>query len=79
MERLHHLCPKTVPWHQDARPLGATRRAGCLRAKKEAAKKSLGRKKMLLRSQHHRIKTACRLRRRREDIKIRLRLRDGLR
>ena len=47
--------------------------------KKEAAKKFPGRKKTLQRSQHHCVKTACRLRRQPMDIKIRLRLRDGLR
>ena len=46
--------------------------------KKEAAKKSLGRKKTLLRSQHRNIKTARRLLRRRMDIKTRLRLHDRL-
>src|SRR4051812_38925565 len=47
MERLHHLCIKTPPLPQDARPHGATHRAGCPRMKKEAAKRSRGRKKAL--------------------------------
>ena len=58
MERLHHLCPKTVPWHQGARPHGAIHHARCLRAKREAAKKFLGRGKLHLRSPWHLAKTA---------------------
>ena len=79
MERLHHLRIKTAPSHQDARPRGVTRHAGRPRMKKEAAKKSLGRKKTLLRSQHRSTKTVRHLLRWRVDIKTRLCLRDGLR
>ena len=79
MKCLRHLHIKTSPSHQGVRPRGATHRAGRPRMKKEAAKKSLGRKKTLLRSQHHSAKSARRLPRWRVDIKTRLRLRDGLR
>ena len=78
MEHLHHLRIKMAPSHQDARSRGVTRHTGHLRMKKEAAKKSPVRKKTLQHFQHHCVKTACRLRRRRMDIKIRLRLRDRL-
>ena len=63
MARLHHLCPKTVPWRQGAQPHGTTRRVRRPRKKKEAAKKSLGHEKMPLHSLCHPGKTACRLRR----------------
>ena len=46
--------------------------------KKEAAVRSLGRKKVLLHSPHHRVKTVRHLRWQRADTKTRLRLRDGL-
>ena len=58
MDRLHHLCPKTVPWLQGARPLDVTCRVRCLCGKKEAAKKSLGLKKALTCSLHQPGKTA---------------------
>ena len=79
MERLLHPRIKTSPSHQDAWPPDATHRAGRPHTKKDAAKKSLGRKKTLLHSQHHCVKAACRLRWRRVDTRTRLRLRDGLR
>ena len=79
MECLHHLRIKTLPSHQDARARGMTCHAGHPRTKKEAAKKSLSRKKTLLHSQRCHVKTACCLRRRRGGIKIRLRLCGGLR
>ena len=60
------------------RPRGATRRAGRPRANKEAAKKSLGCKKMLLCSLHHHVKTARRLRRQCKGTRTGLRLRSGL-
>ena len=73
-ERLHHLCIKTALWRQGARPPVDTHHVGRPREKKEAAKKSPGRKKTLLRSRHHHNKTACRLRWRCADpIKGRLR------
>ena len=68
MERLHHLCPKTVPWHQGARPHGVIHHARCPRAKREAAKKSRGREKLHLRSPRHLVKTAHRLQRRSADL-----------
>ena len=77
MER--HLCHKTAPRRQGVRPPGVTHHVGRPYAKKEAAKKSLDRKKTLLRSQHHRVKTAYCLQRRRVDTRTRLRLRDELR
>ena len=46
MACLHHLNPKTVPWHQGARPRSVIHRARRLRVKKEAAKKSRGREKL---------------------------------
>ena len=78
MERLHHLCPKTVPWHQGARPRGVIRHARCPRAKREAARKFLGREKLHLRSPRRLVKTACRLWWCRADlIKTKLHLRGG--
>ena len=62
MERLHHLCPKTVPWQQGARPHGMIHHARCPRAKREAAKKSPGREKLHLRSPRRLAKTARYLR-----------------
>ena len=61
MERLHHLWPKTAPWRQGMRPLGVNHHVGCLYTKNEAAKKSLVRKKTLLRTQRRYDKTVCRL------------------
>ena len=61
MACLHHLCLKTVPWHQGARLCGVIHRAQRPRVKKEAAKKSHGREKLHRRSPHHLVKTACRL------------------
>ena len=40
MERLHHLCPKTAPWSQGARPLGGTSPARNQRGRSRAAKRS---------------------------------------
>ena len=77
MERLHHLCIKMLSSQQGARSRGVTRHARRPCTKKEAVKKSLGRKKTLLRSQHHCVKAARRLLQRRVDIMIRLRLHDG--
>ena len=57
MACLHHLSPKTAPWHQGVRHRGVICRARRLRAKREAAKKSRGREKLYLRSLHHLIKT----------------------
>ena len=75
MERLHHLCSKTVPWRQGARPHGAIHHARCPHAKRGAAKKSLGCEKLHLRSPRRLIKTARCLRWRRVDlIKTRLHL-----
>ena len=61
MEHLHCLPVKMSFPDQDARPRGVTRHAGRPCMKKEAAKKSLGHKKTLLRSLHHSAKTARRL------------------
>ena len=58
MERLHHLCPRTVPWRQGARPHGVIHHDRCPRAKREAAKKFLGCGKLHLRSPRHLAKTA---------------------
>nr|XP_020182391.1 vegetative cell wall protein gp1-like [Aegilops tauschii subsp. strangulata] len=66
-----------VLWCQGTRPPGVTYHAGRPREKKEAAKRSPGCKKMLLRSQRHRDKTACRLRWRRVDNRGRLRISKG--
>ena len=60
MACLHHLCPKTVPWHQGARLRGVIHHAQCPCAKREAAKKSRGREKLHLRSSRHLVKTAHR-------------------
>ena len=65
MERLHHLCPKTVPWHQGAWPHGVIHHARCARAKREAAKKFPDREKLHLPSPRHLAKTARYLRWRR--------------
>ena len=62
MERLHHLSPKMVPWHQGARPHGTTHRARCPCTKREAAKRFLGREKLHLRSPRRLAKTARYLR-----------------
>ena len=78
MARLHHLCPKTVPWHQGARPHGVIRHARCPHTKKEAAKKFPGREKLHPRFPRHLIKTAHRLQRRRADlVKTKFHLRSG--
>ena len=61
MARLHHLCPKTMPWCQGARPRGVIRHARCPRVNREAAKKSLGREKLHVRSPRRLAKTAPRL------------------
>ena len=75
MARLHHLCPKTVPWRQGTRPHGMIRHVRCPRAKREAAKKSLGREKLDLRSPRRLVKTVRRPQQRRADlIKTRLHL-----
>ena len=68
MARLHHLCPKTVPWHQGAWPHGVIRHARCPRTKREAAKKSLGREKLHPRFPRRLVKTAHRPRRRHADL-----------
>ena len=68
MERLHHLCPKTVPWHQRARPHSATHHAWCPRAKREAAKKFPDREKLHLHSSRHLVKTTRYLRWRHVDL-----------
>ena len=68
MEHLCHLRVKMSPSHQDARPRGVTHRAGRPRVKKEAARRSLGRNKMLLHSQHRHVKTVRRLRWRRAGL-----------
>ena len=77
MACLHHLSPKTAPWHQGARLCGMIRRARRPRAKREAAKKFPGRKRMLPRSQRDRDKTVCRLQWRCAGIKGRLRISKG--
>ena len=81
-EHLH--CIKTVPWRQGARLRSTTHRVQCQRVKREAAKKSLRRKKTLCHSSHCRAKTVCygktvrRLQRRCTDpIKTRLHLQGG--
>ena len=68
MARLHHLCPKTVPWHPGARPRGVIRHARCPRAKRGAAKKSHGHEKLHPRFPRHLVKTAHRPQRRRVDL-----------
>ena len=68
MACLHHVCPKMVPWHQGVRPRGVIHHARCLRAKREAAKKSRGREKLHLRSPRHLVKTAHRPQRRSADL-----------
>ena len=68
MERLHHLRPKTVPWRQGAWPHGAIHHARCPRAKREAAKKFLGREKLHPRSLRRLTKTARYLRWRHVDL-----------
>ena len=75
MEHLRHLCPKTVPWRQGAWPHDATHHARCPRAKREAAKKFLGREKLHLSSPRRLAKTARCLRWRHAGlIKTRLHL-----
>ena len=78
MEPLRHLHIKTLPSHQDTWPRGTTHRAGHLHMKKEAARRSRDRKKMLLHSPHHHVKIARRLRRRRVGTKTGLHLHDKL-
>ena len=68
MACLHHLCPKTVPWHQGARPHGVIRHAWRSRAKRGAAKKSLGREKLHPRFPRRLVKTAHRPQRRSADL-----------
>ena len=78
MARLHHLCPKTVPWHQDAWPRGVIRHARCPRMKREAAKKSQGREKLHPHFPRRLVKTVRRLRRHRADLdKTKLHLQGG--
>ena len=78
MACLHHLNPKTVPWHQGARFRGVIRYARCPRAKREAAKKSRGHEKLHLRSPRHLVKTAHRTQRCNADlVKTKLHLRSG--
>ena len=78
MACLHHLDPKTVPWHQGARLHGVIHRARRPCVKKEAAKKSRGREKLHLRSLRHLVKTVRLLRRRRVDLdKTKLHLQGG--
>ena len=78
MARLHHLCPKMVPWHQGAQPHGVIRHVRCPRAKREAAKKSLGHEELHPRFPRRLVKTVCRPRRRRADlVKTNLQLRSG--
>ena len=55
-----------------------TRRTRRPRVKKEAARMSSGRKKTLLHSRHHHIKTTHSLRRRCVDTKNRVHLHNGL-
>ena len=61
MACLHHLSPKTSPWHQGVQLHGVIHRARRPRAKREAAKKSRGREKLHLRSLRHPVKTAYHL------------------
>ena len=68
MVRLCHLCPKMVLWHQGAWPHGVIHHAWCPRAKREAAKKSLGREKLHPRFPRRLVKTARRPWRRRADL-----------
>ena len=78
MACLHHLNPKTVPWHQGAGLSGVIHHARHPRVKKEAVKKSRGREKLHRRSPRHLVKTACRLQWRSADLaKTRLHLRSG--
>ena len=78
MEPLHHLCPKTAPWRQGARPHDAIHHARCPRAKREAAEKFLGCEKLHLRFPRRLAKTARYLRWRHAGlIKTKLHLRDG--
>ena len=78
MERLHHLCPKTAPWRQGARPHGVIRHVRCPRVKREAAKKFPGREKLHLRSLRRLAKTARYLRWRHAGLmKTKLHLRSG--
>ena len=78
-KRLRHLCTKTVFRRQGARPPGATHRVRRPHEKKEAAKKSLVRKKTLLRSGRLYGKTVRRLRLRCAGIKARLHTSKGSR
>ena len=73
MACLHHLCPKTAPWHQGVRLRGVTRRARCPRAKREAAKKSLGREELHQRFPRCLVNTA----RHTDLIKTKLHLQSG--
>ena len=77
-ERLHHLRVKTAPSHQDARSRSMTCHAGRPCTNGEDDKRSPGREKILLRSQHHHVKTVCRLWWQRVGTKTRLRPLDGL-
>ena len=78
MACLHHLNPKTVPWHQGVRLRGVIRPARRPRAKREAAKKFRGREKLHLRSPRHLAKTTHRPQRRSAPLgKTKLHLRSG--
>ena len=76
---LRHLLPKKVPWLQGARPLHVTHRIQRPPDKKEAAKKSLGHKKVPPCSLHRRDKIVyCPWRRCAGTIKSKLRISKGL-
>ena len=68
MACLRHLSPKTAPWHQGAWLRGMIHRTRCPRAKRKAAKKSLGREKLHLRFPRRLVKTAHRPQRRHADL-----------
>ena len=78
MACLHHLSPKTEPWHQGTLLRGVIHHARRPHAKREAAKKSRGREKLHLRSPCHLVKTARRPQQRRVDLaKTKLPLQSG--
>ena len=79
MERLRHLPVRTSPSAQDAWPHGVTYRVGRPHAKKKAARRSSGRKKVLQCSLHCHVKTAHCLRCWHVSTRFRLHLHDGLR
>ena len=70
---LHRLDPKMVPWHQGVRLRSVIHRARRPRVKKEATKKSRGRKKLHQCSPRHLVKTAhCPQRRSTNPVKTKL-------